>query len=305
MAWLENGLAMMLVLGVASGGGTGLSVRKSGWMCASLQAGLGGREMSGIILGGRVSSSSSSGSSERNGPSRARAGVVGRLPGMGSNVVPRDGAVCTIASRADRLTLLVSQLSKPSDCETLPTDSAWEYTLAARVKEGRLMSVVREVAGRTTWRNESRKDWRDFEDRWEKVGEGSAASGEDGCVASIMYRFLLGCELRMSDMTESRGPETSTVWTLGAGRFQREEVKSIIWLMQDNTQRAMCADTTADQLVTGPGEDNLRTSSHFALIHATRMRLRIIATADKEMVDPVSALDNAELSVEEPLCRTD
>jgi hypothetical protein len=126
MAWLENGLAMIFVLGVASGGGTGLSVRKSGWMCASLTAGLGGREMSGTILGGRASSSSSSGSSERNGPSRGRAGVVGRLPGMGSNVVPRDGAVCTIASRADRLTLLVSQLSKPSDWETLPADSDWE-----------------------------------------------------------------------------------------------------------------------------------------------------------------------------------
>lgn len=125
MACVANGLAMILVLGVASGGGTGLSVRKRGWICASLTAGLGGRELSGIIiiLGGGVKSSSSSGSSDRNGPSRGRAGVVGRLPGMGSKVVPRDGAVCTIASRADRLTLLVSQLSKPSDRETFSIDS--------------------------------------------------------------------------------------------------------------------------------------------------------------------------------------
>lgn len=94
MAWFERGLAMMLVPGVAAGGGVGLSVLKRGWMCASLTAGLGGREMSGIIFGGGASSSSSSsGSSERKGPSRARAGEFGRLPGIGSSVVPLEGAV--------------------------------------------------------------------------------------------------------------------------------------------------------------------------------------------------------------------
>lgn len=107
----------MLVPGVASGGGIGLSERKRGWMCASfiLIDGLGGREMSGIILGGGVNSSSSSGSSVRKGPSSVRAGVAGRLPGIGSRVVPRDGADCITASRACKLTLLVSQLSKPSE----------------------------------------------------------------------------------------------------------------------------------------------------------------------------------------------
>jgi hypothetical protein len=95
-------------------------------MCDSLNAGLGGREMSGIIFGGGVNSSSSSGSSVRKGPSRARAGVVGLLPGIGSKVVPLDGADCITTSRAWRLTLLVSQLSKPSECETLSKDSDCE-----------------------------------------------------------------------------------------------------------------------------------------------------------------------------------
>jgi hypothetical protein len=44
IAWFDNGLARMLVPGVASGGGAELSVRKRGWMCASLTAGLGGLE---------------------------------------------------------------------------------------------------------------------------------------------------------------------------------------------------------------------------------------------------------------------
>jgi hypothetical protein len=128
IAWLDNGLARMLVPGVASGGGIGLSERNSGWICASfiLIDGLGGLEISGIILGGGVSSSSSSRSSVRKGPSRARAGVVGRLPGIGSRVVPRDGADCMTTSRACRLTLLVSQLSKPSERETFSNDSDCE-----------------------------------------------------------------------------------------------------------------------------------------------------------------------------------
>ena len=111
-------------------------------MCASLTAGLGGRDVSGISFGGGASSSpSSSGSSERKGPSRARAGEFGRLPGMGSKVVPLDGAVCTLAS-------LVSQLSKPSEWETLSTDCESEYMLlASRLKEGRLIKVVRDVTG--------------------------------------------------------------------------------------------------------------------------------------------------------------
>jgi hypothetical protein len=126
IAWVENGLAKILVPGVASGGGAGLSERNRGWICDSLNAGLGGREMSGIIFGGGVNSSSSSGSSVRKGPSRARAGVVGLLPGIGSKVVPLDGADCITTSRAWRLTLLVSQLSKPSECETLSKDSDCE-----------------------------------------------------------------------------------------------------------------------------------------------------------------------------------
>ena len=40
----------MFVPGVAAGGGVGLSVLKRGWMWASLTAGLGGREVSGIWI---------------------------------------------------------------------------------------------------------------------------------------------------------------------------------------------------------------------------------------------------------------
>jgi hypothetical protein len=82
--------------------------------------------MSGIILGGGAKSSSSSGSSERNGPSNARAGEFGRLPGIGSKVVPLDGAACRTTSRAGRLTLLVSQLSKPSEWEMVSIDCRFE-----------------------------------------------------------------------------------------------------------------------------------------------------------------------------------
>jgi len=106
---------MILVPNVAKGAGSGVALLKSGWMCASLTTGLGGRETSGIILGGGVRSSiSSSDGSETKGPSSARAGEFGRLPGIGSNVVPLEGTVSVTTSRAGRQTLLVSQLSKGS-----------------------------------------------------------------------------------------------------------------------------------------------------------------------------------------------
>lgn len=151
--WLAKGDARMLVPGVAAGGGVGLSVLNSGWMCASLTAGLGGRDVSGTILGGgeRACASVSSESSG-NGPSRARAGDAGRLPGIGSKAVPREGADCMTASLACGSTLLVSHASKPSDWDVLSIE--WlpsEYILrASLLKDGRLMSFVREVTGRTT-----------------------------------------------------------------------------------------------------------------------------------------------------------
>jgi hypothetical protein len=45
---VASGLARMFVPGVAAGGGVGLSVLKRGCMWASLTAGLGGRDVSGI-----------------------------------------------------------------------------------------------------------------------------------------------------------------------------------------------------------------------------------------------------------------
>jgi hypothetical protein len=44
------------------------------------------------------------------------------------------------------------------------------------------MRFVRDVAGRTTWRSDSRKDLRECDERVEKVGEEgkAAARGEDG-----------------------------------------------------------------------------------------------------------------------------
>jgi hypothetical protein len=137
------------------------------------------------------------------------------------------------------------------------------------------------------------------------VGEGNAASGEDGWVASIVYSVLLGCELRISDMTESRGPEISTISILGACRFQEKEIYSTIWVVHETTQRAMCVAITMDQLVTAPDEDSLRTSFHLALINMIRMRLRINAIADNVMVDPVIALSNDDPLAEEAVRRMD
>lgn len=88
----------MLVPGVAAGGGTGLSERNNGWMWASLTAGLGGRDISGHNLGGMGRPVSGPSSTAGNGPSSARAGETGRLPGIGSSAVPRPGA-CKTASR--------------------------------------------------------------------------------------------------------------------------------------------------------------------------------------------------------------
>jgi len=124
-------------------------------------------------------------------------------------------------------------------------------------------------------------------------------------VASTMYKVLLGCELRMSDMTESRGPEISTVWTLAACRLQRTEVYSTIWVMHDSTQRAMWVVTTRGQLLTDPDEEDLRTASHLVLTRMIRMRLRINATPDKEMLNPVTAFGSADPWAEKPVRRTD
>ena len=89
----------MFVPGVAAGGGVGDSERNRGWIWPSLTDGLGGRDVSGSILGGgaRSSSSSSSGTTG-NGPSNARAGDAGLEPGIGARAVPLDGADCMIVS---------------------------------------------------------------------------------------------------------------------------------------------------------------------------------------------------------------
>ena len=92
MTWLASGLASMLVPGVAAGGGVGLSLLNRGWIWASLTAGLGGLEVSKVNLGGGGKSSMLS--SMGKGPSSARAGLAGRLPGIGSRAVPRDSALC-------------------------------------------------------------------------------------------------------------------------------------------------------------------------------------------------------------------
>lgn len=104
----------MQVPGVASGGGEEVSVLKRGCMCPSVTTGLGGLDVSGLILGraARSSKSSSSGICEGKGPSRGRAGESGREPGIGSKVMPSDDVACTRAS-------LVSQVSNPSDWEPL------------------------------------------------------------------------------------------------------------------------------------------------------------------------------------------
>lgn len=82
----------------------GLSVLKRGWIWASLTTGLGGRERSGNIFGGGANAGDSRPSDTRGkGPSRARAGDGGRLPGIGSNAVPREGADCEAPSLGDNM----------------------------------------------------------------------------------------------------------------------------------------------------------------------------------------------------------
>jgi hypothetical protein len=93
--------------------------------------------------------------------------------------------------------------------------------LVSRLNEGRLIRLEREVTGRTACRIDSRNDLRDCDDRVEKVGEGSAprlfrsVSGDDGWVGIMANKFLLGWALRISDMTESLGPEMVIGWSLG------------------------------------------------------------------------------------------
>jgi hypothetical protein len=97
-----NDEATTTVPGDAPGGGVGESVRKRGWMCASWSAGLAAREVGRETVKLRrewtekdVDGRSSLDEAERavcgrsgKGPSRARAGLTGRLPGIVSSVVP-------------------------------------------------------------------------------------------------------------------------------------------------------------------------------------------------------------------------
>lgn len=133
----------MLVPDDIGGAGVGLSVLKRGWMCDSLTAGLGGLEMSRIIFGGGARAGESIPSDvSGNGTSSAQAGDAGRLPGMDSKAVPREGADCRAASLADSRepsladcmtaslaqgsTSVVSHTSNPSAWETLSMDWASE-----------------------------------------------------------------------------------------------------------------------------------------------------------------------------------
>ena len=107
--------------------------------------------------------------------------------------------------------------------------------LVSRLKEGLLIRVVRDVTGRTAWRIDSRKDFSDCDERVENVGDGRAASGEDGWAGFMAYMFLVGGPLRISDMTESLGPEMVIGWSLGVWRFQKVEEYNTIWLMHEIT----------------------------------------------------------------------
>jgi len=123
ITWLLKGEAVTTVPGVVVGGGTGLSVRKSGWMwdsdiCGSLGLRVGVpalcADTTENAVGGRCSCDrieravgglSDSCSCEwsccwdiENSPSRVLAGLTGRLPGMGSSAVPLVGTARWIVS---------------------------------------------------------------------------------------------------------------------------------------------------------------------------------------------------------------
>lgn len=84
-----------------------------------------GRELSPGIFGGSDRADPRLDDGAVNGPSRRRAGDAGRLPGIVSSAVPREGADCITASRACASTLEVSHVSKAS----------WETTLMERGSE--------------------------------------------------------------------------------------------------------------------------------------------------------------------------
>jgi hypothetical protein len=130
----------------------------------------------------------------------------------------------------------------------------------------------------------------DCDDRVEKVGDGRAAKGEDGAAGFMVNIFWLGAALRISDMTESLGPETVTDWSLGARCPQKVEEYNAIWLTHDTTHTTMWPRRTPSQSEIGPVEDLLTTSLHFDLIEMIRTSDTTSAVKERATPVPTSAL---------------
>lgn len=136
-------------------------------VCDDCEAAVGGRSRIGVYLDGNSSA-------VWNGPSRAFAGLAGRLPGIVSNAVPLLGATGDETSRNGNSTCDVSHESNGSECVV-----ATERTLEPResvVLEA--SNLVRELFGLTACWNETRESRQE-----ERLGSVLDAEADRGAAA--------------------------------------------------------------------------------------------------------------------------
>lgn len=206
---------------------------------------------------------------------------------MASKAVPLVGAagICWVAltncvEAAVSCSMIcgsASHLSNPS-CEAESKDCISEYTL----RDDRwFTSLDFDVAGRTTWCSDSRQDFNECEERVENVGDGRAPKGDEGCAGSIMY-MLCGAiiELCTSDMTESRGPDISTVNALGVELHHNGELNRADCVRQVRIQATIWPVRRSSHLVSGSA-DELFDSSDLVTMMVTRDTIK--AATEVEM----------------------
>lgn len=251
---------MTTVPGVAAGGGCGLSERKRGWTFASsMFVGVLGREECGLLVmkagAGAGRSSRSNAGLEGKGPSRARAGETGRLPGIGSRRVPRPGAngrsescPCVAISRACWSTLDVSQASKPSEWVMEFVRVVFpEWKLPDSRKEEALdRSLVRDVMGRTTCWKDDLQELRDgCTESVEKVGEARSLE----ILSSLMSRVIGGDCSRISWPCVSSFDEAGRLGSVESGSHRVVATMKMAWV---NVERAQTANFAAIRSVDAP-----------------------------------------------------
>jgi 2-C-methyl-D-erythritol 4-phosphate cytidylyltransferase len=126
---------------------------------------------------------------------------------------------------------------------------------------------------------------RDWDERAEYVGDGSAAKDEGSMAVSSMYKFADWLEVRTSDMTESLGPELdSKRWGVSfLGALHNGEVYRVTWARQAKTQIVICATVRPVQSLTAAFEVAVVTSSDLVMIVIIEVNDTIKAIADGRM----------------------